>query len=80
MLVMCGILTAELLIVGQHGSRLSWPYGDLGNYLSKTALPAFVILIALAVSIRGRLASLLGVIGVITMMLSVMTGERIVFL
>lgn len=82
MLVMCGILTAELLIVGQHGGRLSWPYGDLvpGNYLSKTALPAFVILVALAVSIRGRLASLLGVIGVITMMLSVMTGERINFL
>ena len=82
MITMCGILTAELLILGQQGGRLSWPYGDLvpGNYLAKTCLPVFVVLVALAVSIRGRLAGGLGVIGVATMLISVMTGERINFI
>ena len=43
MVVMCGILTAEVLIVGPQYGRLSWPYGDLvpGNYLAKVSLPAF---------------------------------------
>lgn len=82
MITMCGILTAELMILGQQGGRLSWPYGDLvpGNYLAKTCLPVFVVLVALAVTIRGRLASLLGIIGIATMMISVMTGERINFI
>ncbi|NBR41105.1 MAG: hypothetical protein EBT93_17110 [Alphaproteobacteria bacterium] len=37
LIVMCGILTAEILIVGQQHNRLSWPYGDLtpGNYVAK---------------------------------------------
>ena len=82
MIAMCGILTAELIIVGQQGGRLSWPYGDLvpGNYLAKVGLPAFIVLVALAVSIRGRLAAILGLVGLATMFLSVMTGERINFL
>ncbi len=82
MVVMCGILTAELLILGQQGGRLSWPYGDLvpGNYLAKVGLPAFMVLVALAVSIRGRLAGLLGIVGLVTMILSVFAGERINFL
>ena len=82
MIAMCGILTAELIIIGQQGGRLSWPYGDLvpGNYLAKVGLPAFIVLVALAVSIRGRLAVILGVVGLATMFLSVMTGERINFL
>ena len=46
---MCLILTAEALITGYDGQRLSWPYGDLvpGNYLAKVCLPAFVVLVAL---------------------------------
>ena len=56
---MTGILIAELLIVGQQGGRLSWPYGDLtpGNYLAKACLPIFCVLIALAVANRGKLSS-----------------------
>ena len=52
MVIMTGILTAEVLIVGQQAGRLSWPYGDLvpGNYLAKAGLPAFSVLVALAVS------------------------------
>ncbi|MBT6256677.1 MAG: O-antigen ligase family protein, partial [Alphaproteobacteria bacterium] len=47
-LVMCFILTAEILIIGQQGGRLSWPYGDLvpGNYVAKAGLPAFTIMVA----------------------------------
>lgn len=82
MFAMCGILTAELLIIGQVNGRLSWPYGDLvpGNYLAKVGLPAFSVMVALAVSIRGRLASLLGAISLATMIISIMTGERINFI
>lgn len=82
LVVMCGILTAEILIIGQQGGRLSWPYGDLvpGNYLAKVGLPAFTIMVALAVSVRARMASVMGIIALITMVLSLMTGERINFL
>ena len=39
MMLMTGILTAEMLIEGQKHGRLTWPYGDLvpGNYLAKQA-------------------------------------------
>ena len=82
LVVMCGILTAEILIDGQKGGRLYWPYGDPvpGNYVAKVGLPAFTIMVALAVSVRGRVAALSGVIALITMVISVMTGERINFL
>lgn len=82
LLVMCCILTAEIIIVGQQGGRLSWPYGDLvpGNYVAKVGLPAFTIMVALAVSISGRVAALSGIITLFTMAISVMTGERINFL
>jgi len=79
LVVMCGILTAEIMIVGQQGGRLSWPYGDLvpGNYVAKVGLPAFTIMVALAVSINGRVAALSGILALFSMAISVMTGERI---
>ena len=82
LVVMCGILTAEILIEGQKGGRLSWPYGDLvpGNYVAKVGLPAFTIMVALAVSVNGRIAAASGLVALITMVISVMTGERINFL
>ena len=82
LVVMCGILTAEIIIEGQKGGRLSWPYGDLvpGNYVAKVGLPAFTIMAALAVSVRGRVAALSGVIALFTLVISIMTGERINFL
>ena len=56
MVVMCGILTAEVIIVGPQGGRLSWlPWrSGLGNYLAKVGLPAFVVAVAFATSLKGR--------------------------
>lgn len=82
LILMCGILTAEILIVGQQHGRLSWPYGDFvpGNYVAKVGLPVFTCLVAIAVSLNGRLARMAAIIALITMLISVMTGERINFL
>ena len=82
LLVMCAILSAELLIEGQKRGRLSWPYGDLvpGNYVAKVGLPVFTVMVALAVSVKGRLAAISGIVALFTMMISIMTGERINFL
>jgi O-antigen ligase len=82
MVLITGILTAEVLIVGQQGGRLSWPYGDLvpGNYLAKAGLPAFCVLVALAVSGKKPVNALATTISFITVILSVITGERINFL
>ena len=82
LVVMCGILSAELLIEGQKGGRLSWPYGDLvsGNYVAKVGLPVFTVMVALAVSANGRIAVISGVISLFTIFISIMTGERINFL
>jgi len=82
MMLMTGILTAEVIIEGQKGGRLSWPYDDLvsGNYLSKVGLPAFTIMVALAIGAKPRLASIMGVLSLISIIMSVLTGERINFL
>ena len=82
MLAMCVILAAEILIVGADKGRLSWPYGDLvpGNYLAKACLPAFVVVVAIASSSIGWTASWAAIIALISVVASVMTGERINFL
>ena len=82
MVLMTGILTAEVLIVGQQNGRLSWPYGDLvpGNYLAKAGLPAFCVLVALAVSAKRPVNAAASVVSLVTIILSVITGERINFL
>ena len=82
MLIMMGILTAEILIEGQKGGRLTWPYGDTvpGNYLAKVGLPAFTVMVALAVGAPPRLASFMGTLSLMSIIISVLTGERINFL
>ena len=79
LLLMTGILIAELLIVGQQGGRLSWPYGDLtpGNYLAKACLPIFCVLIAIAVANKGKLSSMAAIITLVTISISVFAGERV---
>lgn len=81
LMIMCGILTAEMLIEGQKGGRLYWPYGDKvpGNYLAKVGMPAFTIMVALAVSVSGRVAVTSALLAFITMIISIMTGERVNF-
>jgi O-antigen ligase len=82
MMTMTGILTAEILIMGVKGGRLSWPYGDLvpGNYLTKVGFPAFATLIALAVSPYKSVRGWASLASLITVILSVITGERINFI
>ena len=82
MVAMCGILTAEILFVGPQNGRLSWPYGDLvpGNYLAKVGLPAFVVAVALATSLSNKIAHLGAVVALLSIIFSVITGERINFL
>ena len=82
MLVMCSINLAEMVLVGQVSGRLSWPYGDLvpGNYLAKACLPAFLVSLAVATSARNWLAGVAAIIAFLSILASLMTGERINFL
>lgn len=82
LLLMCMILMAELIFVGQVGNRLTWPYGDSvpGGYLAKVGLPAFTIMVALAVSIKGRVAAVAGIVAIFSLVMSLLSGERIHFL
>ena len=80
--VMCCILFIEVFIEGHKNGRLLWPYGDAvpGNYVAKVGLPVFTILVAFAVSTKSRLAAFSGGFALFTMIISVLTGERINFL
>ena len=80
MLIMCGILIAETLI--DPKVRLQWPYGDLvpGGYISKVSLPLFCVLIAIAVSKKNKAGIFSGFIGLLSIFVSALTGERTNFL
>ena len=82
LLLMTGILIAEILIVGPQGGRLSWPYGDLtpGNYLAKACLPIFCVLVAIAVANKESCPAIAAIISLITISVSVFAGERINFI
>ncbi|MDC0975690.1 O-antigen ligase family protein [Alphaproteobacteria bacterium] len=80
MLIMCGILIAETII--EPKTRLTWPYGDLvpGGYISKISLPLFCVLMAIAVSKKSNAGLFSGFIGLLSIGVSVLTGERTNFL
>ncbi len=80
MLMMCGILIAEAII--EPKTRLTWPYGDLvpGGYIAKVSLPLFCVLIAIAVSKKSKAGLFSGIIGFLSIGVSVLTGERNNFL
>ena len=80
MIIMCMILIAETII--EPKTRLTWPYGDLvpGGYLAKFCLPVFCILIAIAVSKKSKAGMFAGLIGLLSMFVSILTGERTHFL
>ena len=79
MMIMTGILTAEMLIINQSNGRLTWPYGDLvpGSYLAKAGLPAFCVMFALAFAGKGKITLIMGALSGFSLYLSVLTGERI---
>ena len=76
MLIMCTILIAETII--EPKSRLTWPYGDLvpGGYVAKFSLPMFCVLIAIAVSRKTSAGIYSGLLGLLSISVSVLTGER----
>ena len=78
LLLMCGILTVEMLVEG-FKPRLSWPYGDwvTGNYLAKVGLPVVVGAMALAMSRSGRLAFFAALFVLTCLIFVTLTGERI---
>ena len=80
MLIMCGILIAETII--EPKTRLTWPYGDLvpGGYISKVSLPLFCVLMAVAVSKKNKAGMFSGLIGLLSIGVSSLTGERTHFL
>ena len=79
MMLMTGILVAEVLIDGFKDGRLTWPYGDAvpGNYLAKAAMPAFLVCVALAARCNKNFIVLMSV-GMIsaTLAVSMLAGER----
>lgn len=82
MMIMCGILAAEILLEGHKNGRLSWPYGDLvpGGYLAKATMPAFVVMVALIFGQSQRLALGSALLVSMNFAISLLTGERINFL
>ncbi len=80
MLLMSAILIAETII--EPKSRLTWPYGDKmpGGYLAKVSLPLFCVLMAVAISKKNTAGIFSGLIGLLTIGVSVLTGERTNFL
>ncbi len=80
MLIMCLILITEALMYNKP--RLTWPYGDTvpGSYVAKFSLPLFCILMAIAVSKKNKVGILSALIGLLTVAVSALTGERNNFL
>ena len=80
MIIMSGILIAETLI--EPKTRLTWPYGDLvpGGYIAKFSLPVFCTLIAIAVSKKSNAGIFSGIVGLLSIAVSYLTGERSHFL
>ena len=80
MIIMSAILIAETFI--EPKTRLTWPYGDKvpGNYIARVSLPLICILMAIAVSRKNKMALLSGLIGMLSILVSLLTGERVNFL
>jgi len=80
MLLMSSILIAETLI--EPKTRLTWPYGDLvsGGYIAKVSLPLLCVLMAIAVSKKSKAGIFSGMIGLLSIGVTALTGERTNFL
>lgn len=80
MLIMSAILISETII--EPKTRLTWPYGDKvpGNYITRISLPLLCVLMAVAVSRKSRVAMFSGCVGMLSIIVSLLTGERVNFL
>jgi O-antigen ligase len=81
LMVMLGILTAEILSSETLPSRLSWPYDDVvsGAYLAKFGLFPFLVLLGVFFSSRGNVGLLAGMVAFAIVVMTLMTGERVSF-
>jgi O-antigen ligase len=80
LMAMCLILACEVIL--EPKQRLTWPYGDLtpGGYISKVCMPIFIILISLIVGIKSRKYFVGSFISLISVIFSILTGERTNFI
>ena len=80
-MVMLGILTAEILLSETLPSRLSWPYDDVvsGAYLAKFGLFSFLVLLGVFFTGKGNVAILAGMAAFAVVVMVLMTGERVSF-
>lgn len=80
LIAMCLILACEVII--EPKQRLTWPYGDLipGGYISKVCMPIFIILISLIVSIKSKRFFVGSLVSLISVIFSILTGERTHFI
>ena len=76
MIIMCIILIAETII--EPKLRLTWPYGDTvpGGYVAKCSLPLFCVLAAIAVSKKERAGIFSGLVALLSVVVTTLTGER----
>ena len=81
LVVMLGILTAEILLSETLPSRLSWPYDDVvsGAYLAKFGLFSFLVLLGVFFTGKGNVAILAGMAAFAVVVMVLMTGERVSF-
>ena len=81
LMIMLGILTAEILLSETLPSRLSWPYNDVvsGAYLAKFGLFPFLVLLGVFFKGGGRVAILAGMMAIAVVVMTLMTGERVSF-
>ncbi len=81
LMVMLGILTAEILLSETLLSRLSWPYDDVvsGAYLAKFGLFSFLVLLGVFFTGKGNVAILVGMAAFAVVVMVLMTGERVSF-
>ena len=80
LIIISAILISEVIL--EPKTRLTWPYGDKvpGGYLAKVSLPLFCVLMAIAISKKNAAGMFSGIIGLISIVVSSLTGERTHFI
>ena len=77
LIIMCLILISETILSPK--TRLTWPYGDTvpGSYLAKFCLPFICAVFAIAVSKKSKVGILMIFIGLLSVLSTILTGERV---
>ena len=80
LIIISAILISEVIL--EPKTRLTWPYDDKvpGGYLAKVSLPLFCVLMAIAISKKNAAGIFSGIIGLISIVVSSLTGERTHFI